>query len=72
MQHVTEEQTFGESEERKKRKQHLKLLISVLCVLETLTLGPQRTLRVLCPVAESHYSMKQKDCGGIHLMLPIV
>ncbi|KAL7401318.1 hypothetical protein ABVT39_026314 [Epinephelus coioides] len=41
-------------------------------VSETRTLGPQRAQRVPSLAAEAHYALKQKDCGGIHLILSIV
>lgn len=44
---------------RNKRLEKVKLFTSI-CVLEILTVGPQRARK------------KHEDCGGIHLMLPIV
>lgn len=75
LQHITEEQTCGQSEGREKRK-HLELLIlcvKCVCVCFFFGLqGNQKARGVLCPVAESYCSLKQRDCGGIHLMLLIV
>lgn len=52
------------------------LLFCSICIFawvsETRTLGPQRVRRVPSLAAEVHYSLKQKDCGGIHLILSIV
>lgn len=74
LQHTTEEQTCGQSEGRKKK--HLELLIlcvKCVCVCFFFRLqGSQKARGVLCPVAESYCSLKQRDCGGIHLMLLIV
>lgn len=54
---------------------HLFFSLFPACASETLILrrwGAQKAQAALCLVAEAHYSLKQNDCVGIHLMLSIV